>query len=50
MSKNERQSLIASIAGRVNRVLSRLADANMTAHQARRVLRRTCPRLNVRNA
>lgn len=47
MSKTERLTLIQSIAGRVNRVLARLVEANTPPAQARRVLRRTCPKLKL---
>jgi hypothetical protein len=50
MSKTDRLSFIANVAGRVNRVLSRLAAAHMSPHQARRVLRRTCPKLHLNRA
>ncbi len=48
MSKNDRLSLVRSIATRPFRVLSRCEG--MTPAQAARVLRRTCPRLNLNRA
>lgn len=50
MSRSDRLTLIQSIAGRVNRVLTRLAAAHMSPNQARRVLRRTCPKLHLNRA
>lgn len=45
MSKTDRLSFIAQIASRAGRVLARLAESGSSPAQARRVLRRTCPRL-----
>lgn len=47
MSKNDRMTLIQSIASRASRVLDRLAAAHMSPDQARRILRRTCPRRHI---
>lgn len=51
MSKTDRLSFIRDCATRAIRVLTRCADAGLTVPQSARVLRRTCPRLQlVRNA
>lgn len=47
MSKQDRLCLVRAIASRPLRVLAQLADAGMTVTQARRALRRTCPRLHL---
>lgn len=47
MSKNDRLSLVREIASRPFRVVARLAAAGMNEAQARRTLRRTCPRLHL---
>lgn len=50
MSKTDRLSYIRDIASRPARILNRLSDAGCNVNQARRVMRRVCPRLNLNSA